>query len=225
MVSNTQLSKKITAQWAGTYFLITAALSAFFNLYVRTFFFKDFSFPYAEIIVKEKDFFLRSGIWCNMISQVFFVLLAIKLYQLFEGIDSFLQKTLLTSAIIASALTCTSCVIYFALIENISSISPETAALFLSFANLAQGAIETFWTPFFLCMGLLFIKSNFMPKLIGLFQILASAIYAINVFLGLVLPSLHYNEVSLIAMVGGSLAVLPTIFWLITKGICIKKFS
>jgi hypothetical protein len=93
------------------------------------------------------------------------------------------------------------------------------AFTFLRLANSAgQGLLEIFWVPYYFSFGLLIIKSKFLPKILAILLMFMGFGFAINIFEKFLFPQFFPTLFSQIAMLGGALGGIPTMFWLLIKG-------
>jgi hypothetical protein len=93
-------------------------------------------------------------------------------------------------------------------------------ALFvLRLANSSgQGLLEMFWAPYYIAMGLLIIRSRFLPKVFGILLVIMGAGFAINVLEKFLLPQFYPVVFSQLAMLGGAVGGIPTMLWLLITG-------
>jgi len=107
--------------------------------------------------------------------------------------------------------------------DYLKVFSPEQlnamSMIFLRLNNSGQGLLEIFWTPYFFSFGLLIIKSRFAPKILGILLMIMSVGYAINIFTKFLIPQFHPAMFTQLAMSLGALGGIPTILWLLIKGV------
>ena len=84
--------------------------------------------------------------------------------------------------------------------------------------STGQGLLEIFWTPYFLSIGLLIIRSRFLPKIFGILLMIMSIGFALNVFTKFLIPQFYPAIFTQLAMSLGALGELPTMLWLLIKG-------
>jgi hypothetical protein len=222
------ISIKTKARITGIFFLLTAVTTIFGLLYVRgeLILLRDAATTASNITAHESLF--RWGIAVNILCQIFQLFLAVALYELFKGVNRTLSLVVLSSKLVSLTLAMAGILGNFAALhlltkrEFFSGFSIEQLnvlmLLFLRLTNEMQGLLEVFWMPTNFCIGLLIIKSKFIPKLFGYLMILGSFGFALNVFIKLLLPEISFPNLTLITMILGSLGGVPIIFWLLIVG-------
>jgi hypothetical protein len=108
--------------------------------------------------------------------------------------------------------------------DYLKAFTPEQlnamAMIFLRLNNsIGQGLLEIFWTPLYFSFGLLIIKSRFMPKVLGILLMIMSAGYAVNIMTKFLIPQFYPAAFTRLAMLLGALGGIPTILWLLIKGV------
>jgi hypothetical protein len=108
--------------------------------------------------------------------------------------------------------------------DYLKAFNPEQlnamAMLSLRLANSSgQGLLEIFWAPLYISFGLLIIKSRFVPKILGILLMIMGVGYAINILDKFLIPQFHPVMFTRLAMTLGALGGIPTIFWLLIKGV------
>jgi hypothetical protein len=100
------------------------------------------------------------------------------------------------------------------------------AMFFLRMSNgIGQGLLEIFWTPLYLSFGLLVIRYGFIPKVLGVLLMIMGVGYAINILQKFLVPQFHPVMFTRLAMGLGALGGLPTILWLLIKGMRVQPSS
>lgn len=222
------LSTKTKARIAGFLFLSTAVMTMFSLLYVRgeLISIRDATTTANKILANESLF--RLGIAVNLIAQIFQLLLALALYELFRKVNKTLSLLMFASKIVSLTLAVTGILGNFAALhlitngEFLSGLSLEQSnslsLLFFRLTNEMQGLLEIFWLPTNFSLGLLIIKSKFIPKIFGYLMILGSFGFAINVIAKLLFPDVNLQILLTTTMILGASGGLPTIFWLLIMG-------
>lgn len=86
-----------------------------------------------------------------------------------------------------------------------------------------QGLLEIFWTPYYFAFGLLIVKSRYLPRILGILLMIMSIGYALNVFEKFLIPQFHPLMFTRLAMTLGALGGIPTILWLLIKGVKVER--
>lgn len=222
-------SIKTKARIAGLFYFLTAITTIFGVLYVTgaLIVYRDATVTANNILANESLF--RWGIAVNVIGQVLQLCLAIALYKLFKDVSHTLSLAVLASKLVSLTLAVTGQIGAFAALHLLTArelfvgFSVEQlnslALLALRLTNEMQGLSEVFWWPANLCIGLLIVRSGFIPRLLGYLMIFGSFGFVINVFLKLLVPGFHSGLVTLITIIMGASCGVPIIFWLLIWGI------
>lgn len=231
----TNFSLKTKARFTGIFYFLTAATTIFGLLYVRgeLINYRDANETGTKILSYE--FLFRLGIGVNLFCQVLHLFLAFSLFELFKNVNSFIAKIMLSSKLISLTLAVTGILGSFAALNlltksqyfagfNSEQINSLTL-LFLRLTNEMQGLLEVFWLPTNFCIGLLIIKSKFIPKIFGYLMILGSFGFVINVYLKLLAPDWQLGTVTTITMIFGALGGLPFMFYLMIIGAKAKHLT
>lgn len=219
---------KKKARMTGLFYILTAITTMFGLLYVRSELinYRDAMETASKIISNE--FLFRLGIGVSILCQVFHLFLAFSLFELFKNVNRFLSNIVLSGKLISLTLAVAGIIGSFATLnlmtkpqyfsgfnqDQINSLS----LLFLRLSNEMQGLLEIFWLPTNFCIGLLVIKSRFIPRIFGYLMILGSFGFVINVYLKLLVPDWQLGTVTTITMIFGALGGLPFMFYLLIWG-------
>ncbi len=219
---------KKTAHIAGVLFFLTALATAFSVLYVRSAL-VDFNNPAATAHnILSNEFLFRSGIVVNILCQVLHLFLGLMLYRLFAGVDRVWAMALFSSKIISltiamvfmignlGALVVLSNADYLRVFtqEQLQSLM----MLFLKVGNEGQGLLEVFWCPANFALGLLIVKSRYIPRIIGILLMIGSFAFPINVAIHQLFP-LYKNPLLFTTTVFmGAIGGIPAMLWLMIRG-------
>ncbi len=100
------------------------------------------------------------------------------------------------------------------------------ALTLIRLANSAgQGLLEVFWAPYYFSFGLLVIRSKFLPKIFGILLMFMGIGFALNVFEKFLFPQFYPALFSQLAMLGGALGGIPTMLWLLIKGVNVQSLE
>jgi len=217
---------KATARTAGVLYLVVAVTGGFSMLYVPSLMVPGDVAATADNLVAHSSLF-RLGIVSGLVCQVAFVFLALALYQLFKGVNRTHASVMVALVVAAvpvaflnmlnqlAALRIVSGADYLAVLQR-----DQLNALMMLFLDLhSQGLliVEIFWGLWLVPLGLLVIKSRFMPGFLGVLLIIGSIGYCVDFLTRLLFPS-YTAMVSPIA--GASkFGELAMILWLVFKGV------
>ena len=182
----------------------------------------------ANSIMASESLF-RIGIVVNLSAQIFSLLLGITLFRLFKDVDKRLATVMLASVClfviiaIINLLNNMAALMILTKADYLNVFEPEKRnalmMMFLKLNNEGQGLLEIFWGPFLFTFGLLAIKSRFIPGILGILLIIGSFGYPINSLTSLLIPEYRYPIIFQLTMLFGALGGIPTMFWLLIKGV------
>jgi hypothetical protein len=218
-----------TARLAGLFWLLNAATTAFSLQYVRPrlIVWTDAAATVSNLMANE--YLFRMGVVSNLFSQIFLFLFGLTAFRLFKRVDKtwatiFLASVLLTVAIaVVNSLNNVAALVVLSKADYLNAFSQEQlnamALMFLRLNNHGQGVLEIFWCPYLFALGLLIIKSRFIPRILGIPLIIGSFGFPIYTFSRLLTP--QFPPAVFIQIIGFIIALgtVPTIFWFLIKGV------
>lgn len=222
-------SLKQTARLAGLFWLLNVLTTAFSLGYVRPNIIAlgDAAATANNILANEPLF--RMGIASYLFSQVFLFFFGLTLFRLFKGVNKTWATVVLTSVLISVAIAVVNTLNNIAALVVLSKADFLNAfgqeqlnamtMIFLRLNNQGQGLLEIFWMPFFFSIGLLIIKSRFVPKILGILLIIGSFGFPSYTFARLLIPQFPSAIIIQITQFIMALAGIPTILWLLIKGV------
>lgn len=222
-------SKKKTARLVGLLWLLAAVTGGFGLVYIRSYVIVSGDVAATVANLRASEFLFRSAIVSTLFSQMFLFFFGLTLFSLFNEVHRVLATVLLISIMMSAGIGVVNTLNHFGALLVLSQadylkvFSPEqlnaTAMIFLRLANSGQGLLEIFWTPYFFALGLLIIKSKYAPKILGILLMIMSVGYAINILDKFLIPQFHPMMFTRLAMSLGLLGGIPTILWLLIKGV------
>jgi hypothetical protein len=223
-------STKKTARLAGVLFFLAAATGGFYISYLRSSVIVQGDDAATVANITSSELLFRAAIVSNLFSQVFMFFFGLTLFRLFKEVHEALARVLLISIMMTVGIAVVNTLNHFGALlvlsqaEYLKAFSPEQlnaiAMIFLRLANSSgQGLLEIFWTPYFFSWGLLVIKSRYMPKILGVMLMVMSIGYAVNILEKFLLPQFYPAAFTRLAMTLGALGGIPTILWLLIKGV------
>jgi hypothetical protein len=217
-----------TARIAGLFWILYTIAIGFSLGYVRNglIAFGDAGVTARNIVASEPLF--RASIAADLLTQIFMFAFALAIFRLFRGVSKGLETMFLASIMISIAIgTINVANNYGALLvltrtEHVALFAPAQlgalAMLLLRLGNFGQAIQEIFWAPYLFAFGLLVIKSNYLPRILGILLMIMSVGYPINSFTKLLIPDFHPALITDATMMLGALGALPTMIWLLIVG-------
>lgn len=177
--------------------------------------------------IRASEWLFRLGIVSELIPQIIVIFLVLALFRLFRSVN----ETLAWQVVILGALV--SVPIMFANVLNeiaaltlikgpdfLSMFDPNErdalAYLFLRVHTFGIDVASIFWGLWLFPLGLLVIRSGFIPRIFGILLIVAGAAYLVSAFTTLLLPQ-YAQAVGQVAMIL-EMGEVPIIFWLLIWG-------
>lgn len=162
--------------------------------------------------IQEHETLFRLGIIGRIATAVLMVYISFYLYLLFERVDKDNAKLMLMLALISVPF------IGFDVFKILSIGSEDPAYIYqcLNISRAAQTIAEVFWGLWLFPLGILVIKSNYFPKILG-YALMASCMgYLFGVIIKVVFPSAHH-----LLIIADSLAFGELVFalWFVFKGL------
>ena len=221
---------KTTARTAGLLYLVVAVTGGFSMLYVPSLIVPGDVAATANNLVAHESLF-RLGIVSGLTCQVVFVFLALALYQLFREVNRTHASVMVALVVAAvpvafvnmlnqlAALRVLSGADYLAVFER-----DQLNALMMLFLDLhSQGLliVEIFWGLWLVPLGLLVMKSRFMPGFLGVLLIIGFLGYCVDFLTRLLFPSFT----AIVSPIAGAskFGELAMILWLLIKGVRNQK--
>jgi hypothetical protein len=166
-------------------------------------------------------------------SMIFFIVLAWKLYQLFERVDKRQAQLLVLFVLVSAAFALVDVVLLlapFTVQTNAGSLAaftkPQLDALAFGALRLRNPLIlvnQAFWGLWLLPFGILVIKSGYIPKFIGALLFLGFAAWVVLSASGILFPSAHLVERIVFPLTApGELSIL---LWFIVKSLSRERVT
>jgi hypothetical protein len=168
----------------------------------------------------------RLGIVAELIAAVFFLLLAMALYRLLNGVNTNHARLMVGLVLVSVAIT------FVNVLNNIAALTlfrgadylavfdkPQRDALAMLFLGLHRQGLAVnniFWGLWLLPFGLLVMRSRFLPRILGLLLIVNCFAYVAISVTSLLLPA--YGNVVIRASMPALLGELWIMLWLLIKG-------
>jgi hypothetical protein len=176
--------------------------------------------------VRASETLLRLGIAGELISAAAFIFVVFALYHLFEGVNKQLASLMVTLFVVSvpiSFLNVLNDVAALILARGADFLSvfdkgqlDALVLLFLRLHNYGLLVAQIFWGLWLIPFGLLVMRSGFIPRVLGIFLMLACLGYLATSFTYLLLPQ-YGHLVSRFATVL-EVGELPVVLWLLIWG-------
>jgi hypothetical protein len=175
-------------------------------------------------LVRASETLLRMGIASELIISIVLIFAVLAFYRLFRDVSekhALAMLILLVVSIPISLLNVLNEIAALILVSGAGFLSVfdqrQLDALVLLFLRLHSHGLllaGIFWGLWLFPFGILIMRSGFIPRVVGIFVILAGVPYVVSAFTTLVLPQYAYLSRFLTVLAFGEFALL----WLVIKG-------
>lgn len=222
-------SLKKTARQVGLLWFLGSATAGFSLVYVRPKLIipGDAAATVKNILASESLF--RAGIASMILSQILLLFFGLAIFRIFKGVNKTLATACFASLLvgggvgIVNSLNNLGALVLVTNPDYAKAFQPEQlnalAMTFLRMNNFGVGLVEIFTAIFLFCLGLLTLKSKYMPGIIGILLIVGSLGFPINTFTKILIPQFYSPTFTQLAMFGGALGGALPMLWFLIMGI------
>lgn len=220
-------STKATSRQAGFLYLLIVILAPFYLIYIPGAFFVAGDAAATAQRITAGELTLRLGIAAEVVASVVFLLLALKLYKLFEDVDRKYARLMVVFVSVSVAIELANCVNLIApliLLSGADFLSvftkPQLDAFAFGFVRLRNEGIDivsVFWGLWLFPLGVLFIKSGFFPRILGVLLIAACLGDIAESLTSIIMPN-YTSAISWFTQPLGGIAEVSTMLWLVVRG-------
>jgi Domain of unknown function (DUF4386) len=219
-----------TARLAGLLYLALAVISVFGLIYVPSMILVpgDSAATAMNIVTSESLF--RLGFVGNLVTFTVNIFVVVLLYKLLEPVNKMMASLMVILILVGVAIAMLNELNQFAallLLESAGFLAAFTAEQVQVFASLfldiyAHGFVlaHIFFGLWLFPMGYLVIKSGFIPKVIGIFLLIAGVGYVLDFTLFFLVPEITI-KVSEYTFVGEVMLLL----WLLVMGVNVEQWK
>jgi hypothetical protein len=221
-------STKATARLAGILYIVMG-IPAWFSL---------MSIPSALYVhgnatatmhnIMNAEPLYRLGILSELVSQTIFIFLVLVFYDLFKDVDRKQARLMVTLVVVAVAIEFVNCVNLIAPLVVLSGADylsvfskPQLDALAFTFLKLRHSGLDVvglLWGLWLVPLGVLAIKSRFIPRLLGILVIAAGVAYVAGSITAIIWPA-QRDIVSRFTLPIGGAGELLLVLWLLVIGV------
>src|SRR6266581_7632476 len=221
------------ARVAGAVYLSMVVTAPFSLIYIpSTLIVRGNATATANNILAHETLF-RLGIVADLITAVIFILLVMALYRLLSGVNKTLASLMAALVLVSAAVG------FMNVLNNIAALTlfrdsdflavldkPQRDALAMLFIRLhGQGNVinEIFWGLWLFPFGVLVMRSGFLPRILGVWLIIAGFAYVALSLIGLLLP--QYQDTAFRIASPVLFAEIAIMLWLLIKGAKVQPFA
>lgn len=219
---------KRTARLAGLLLLLGSIASGFSIVYVRSrlIVFGDAAATVNNIIAFQS--LLRAGIASGVLGQVFNLFFGLTIFRLFKDTRRTLATVFLASILVGVAIGVVNSFNNLAALVLVTNpdyakaFPPEQlnalAMTFLRVNNFGIGLMEIFTALYLFSLGLLIIKSGYLPRILGILLMIGACAFPVNTFTKILIPEFYPALITRLTMLLNAFGPLGTMLWLLIKG-------
>ena len=225
-------SAKTTARLAGVFYLLIVICGGFAELVVRDRIVVPGNAAETARHILASERLFRNAFIADLVMMMSYLLLGLTLYALLKGVDKNVARLMVAFNLIGVPIIGLNMLNHFASVyvldgaDYLKVFSPEQLdALALFFLNLhsygyiiAQVSTGTWLLP----LGYLVYKSGFIPKILGVLLMIASAGYLVDLLAQFLLPD-YAGIIEVVALAPASLGELAFLLWLLVRGTKTKQ--
>ncbi|HWR16180.1 MAG TPA: DUF4386 domain-containing protein [Terriglobales bacterium] len=211
---------------AGLVYLLLVLIGPFYLVYVPSQIYVQGNLTATAEKVSSHESLLRLGIVAELVGSVIFLFVALSLYRLLHRVDEPKSKLMVILTQISVAVGFVNSLHYAGalLLARTAEFSaaldkPQREALITLFVRLHQHgntANEIFWGLWLIPLGILVIKSGFLPRVLGYWLIVNGATYVALSITALLTP--HYSDLASQISFPFLLGEVAFMLWLVIKG-------
>jgi uncharacterized membrane protein YwzB len=215
------------ARLAGIFYALMGSTGAFNLLYIPAAFIVPGDAAATARRITDSVLTYRIAVLSGLVSLIAFVLLVVTLYNLFKDVDrtqSMLMVIFVTVAVAGGVLNLVNQIAPLVVLSGEDFLSvltgPQRDALALGFLKLnGYGNVfeEAFWGLWLFPLGVLVWKSGFIPRILGIFLILACFAYLAASLTSIAVPA-QGRTVFLAATPFEALGEISFLVWLLVRG-------
>jgi hypothetical protein len=222
-------STNTTARLAGLLWLLTAVTTGFSLGYVRPKLIvaADAAATVHNIIAFESLF--RAAIVSSILMQIFFLFFGLTIFRLFKDVNKALATVFLSSLLVGVAIGVVNSLNNLGALmvltnpNYLKAFQPDQinalVMTFLKLNNFGIGLNELFAALSLFALGLLIIRSGYLPRVLGIFLMIGACAFPINTFTKILIPQFHPALLTQLTMMLNAVGPPATILWLLIKGV------
>lgn len=221
-------SEKRSARAAGLWYLAIAVFYSFSMIYVDSLFLVSGDVEATVKNLQASSQLFRLGWLSCLVGHVCFLFLANALYRLFSPVSRSLARQMVLLVIAGVTVSFLNRLGQIAALEvlgggsYLAAFAPAQrnalAMLLLTVNKDGEMMAALFWALWLLPLGLLILKSGFMPKALGILLLCACASYLVDFFVYFFFPNLVAAIDAPFSLVQAG-SELAFIVWLLVKGV------
>lgn len=221
-----------TARLAGLLYLIVVVTGFFSLAYVPAQLVVDGDIAATVQQIATSDMLFRLSIYAGVICYSTFVVLPLVLYRLLQGVNREYAVAMVALALVSVPLSLTALTEKFAIVTllggghatavNTEALHTQVAARLDQYNNIIR-ITTVFWGLWLFPFGYLVFRSDFLPRILGIFLMLGCVGYLVNFTGGFLFPGYKDLDIAGYVSIPSALGEIGTCLWLLIAGV--KAFA
>jgi hypothetical protein len=220
-------STRKAARVAGLLYLLSGLPAPFSLLYIPSAFIVHGDASATVNKIRASELLFRTGIVAELISATIFIFMGLALYHLLQRVNKKHALLMLTLVLVSVPIS------FLNELNRVAALTFSSDAHFLSGLDqrqldaLVMGFLylhgsglllaQVFWGLWLFPFGILVFESGFLPRVLGLFLMIAGLAYLASSFTSLLFPA-YGHMVFMFAGAAGGVGEGSTMLWLLIKG-------
>jgi hypothetical protein len=224
-------TNKKTARIAGVMFLMMVIFGLIAEIFFREKIFDSNDITVTAEKILSNVLLYRVGITCDLLMALFYLFTALTLYQLLRSVNQDLAAVMVVFAAAGSIMLLFNTLIEISPLSILSGNdytntfdSSQIQSLAMFFYNLYQHGYmigQIFFALWVLPLGLLIMKSGFIPKVCGILFVIETIFGSMSVAVHFLIPN---GTAETILLLPGVIAEFTFMLWLLIRGIRSNDF-
>jgi hypothetical protein len=217
---------KKTARFAGLLFLLMVVFGLIAEVFFRQKLFASNDIAVTANNILSNIFLYRAGITCDLLMALCYLLTALALYKLLYSVNKNLAAVMVVFATAGSILLMFNTLNEFVTLYILSGndfvsafdLSQKRSLAMLFYNIYLHGYMigQIFFALWVLPLGLLIMKSGFIPKVLGILFVIETIFGFMSVIVHFLIPN---GTLETLMLFPGILAEFTFMFWLLIRGI------
>jgi len=222
----------LQARRAGVLWLLATVTGGWALTYIRGHLYVpgDAAATAGAILANTTTF--RWAITAALLSQLALLFLALELYRVFAPMQRALARVLLVSMLLSVTLAVANQLpnlVALVLLgpepylQTFTEAQREAMVLVLLRVQNGPGQalLEIFWSTYYVALGLLVLRTQALPRVLGMLLIAMGGGFAVNILQKFLVPTFQPALFTMLAMGLGALGGIPTMLWLLIRGLVV----
>jgi hypothetical protein len=228
-------SRTLTARFAAALYVAWSGTALFsFTYFASAFMVKGDAAATANRIASAPLLY-RLAVISNLMAGVLSIYMVLTLYRLLKDVDRGQARLMVALVLVQVPMAFALMLVQIAPLVLLNGSDYWSAfdkhqldALALGFLNLFSqgiGALNAYWGLWLLPLGVLVYKSGFLPRIIGVFLVIAGFAYVLSTVTWFLFPAYYRLVFLIVTAPAAGLGEIGIIGWLLIKGVRTERMA